>query len=168
MKSLFGLLLIFTCLVEAQTITTKNWQNHPAILEIRAIYKAVNAQIAAKKLKLEQTGTGGCPSWDLERSQYTDAKGLVRRYIKAGGSEDSAVTLEHTYDAQGRLRFVLVTAGAVNDTHLEERFYFDMAGKRLWSDRRETGPGYTFSEEDFLRELVWNPKRAFTAALPCR
>ncbi len=165
MKYFLGLLLLFG-VVQAQTITVKNWRSDPRILEVRGIYAAVNALVAKKLLKLEQKKFEYCPSWDLERSKLM-ADGVVRRYIKAGGSEDSAVTLEHTYDTRGRLRFVLVKAGAVNDTHLELRFYFDAAGKRVWLDRRQTGPGYTFADADFVREMVWVPKTAFLAAAPC-
>ncbi len=167
MRFALALLLGLLCVVHAQTTTNNNWQSHPAILEIRGIYADVNALIAQKKLKLEQKAFGYCPSWDLERKQYSSVNGVVRRYVKAGGSEDSAVTLEHTYDASGRLRFVLVKAGAVNDTHLEQRWYFDTSGKSLWVDRRMTGPGYTFSDADFLREMVRNPKKAFVAPPPC-
>ncbi len=166
MKYFLGLLLLVG-VVQAQTITAKNWRSDPRILEVRGIYAAVNTLIAKKLLKLEQKKFGYCPSWDLERSKFTAANGVVRRYIKAGGSDDSAVTFEHTYDDKGRLRFVLVTAGAVNDTHLELRFYFDAAGKRVWLDRRQTGPGYTFADADFIREMVWNPKKAFAGAAPC-
>ncbi len=166
MKFFLGSLLLVG-VVQAQTITVSNWRSDPRILEVRAVYATVNTLIARKRLKLERQRFGYCPSWDLERSKFSDASGVVRRYIKAGGSEDSAVTFEHTYDAQSRLRFVLVKAGAVNDTHLELRFYFDAAGKRVWLDRRQTGPGYTFADADFVREMVWNPKKAFVAAPPC-
>ena len=161
------ILLGLICVAHAQTITASNWQSHPAILEIRGIYAGVNALIAQKKLRLEQKAFGYCPSWDLERKRYASANGVVRRYVKTGGSDDSAVTLEHTYDVLGRLRFVLVKAGAVNNTRLEQRWYFDSSGKSLWVDRRQTGPIYTFSDADFLREMVRNPKKAFTAAPPC-
>jgi hypothetical protein len=63
---------------------------------------------------------------------------------------------------------VLVKADAVNDTQLELRFYFDATGKRVWLDRRQTGPGYTWSDADFVGEMVWNPKKAFVAAEPCK
>jgi hypothetical protein len=168
MKFLLGLVFVLASVAVAQTITAKNWQNHPDILEIRGIYTATNALITAKKLKLETKEFGYCPSWDLERKKYSDAKGTVRRYVKAGGSEDSAVTLEHTYDQNGKLRFVFVKAGAVNDTHEEWRFYFSAAGKRLWTDRRQTGPGYTFSESDFINAFVLEPKKAFASPAPCR
>ena len=167
MRFALALLLGLLCVAHAQTITARNWQSHPAILEIRGIYAGVNALIAQKKLRLEAKTFGYCPSWDLERKKYASANGVVRRYVKAGGSDDSAVTLDHTYDALGRLRFVLVKAGAVNDTQLEQRWYFDASGKQLWLDRRQTGPGYTFSDADFRREMVFNPKRAFAAAPPC-
>ncbi len=166
MKFFLGLLLLVG-VVQTQTITVNNWRNDPRILEVRTVYAAVNKLAVSKKLKLEQQKFGYCPSWDLERSKFTDANGVVRRYIKAGGSEDSVVTFEHTYDVRGRLRFVLVKAGAVNDTQLELRFYFDAAGKRVWLDRRQTGPGYTFFDADFVREMVWQPKKAFVAAPPC-
>jgi hypothetical protein len=146
MRFALAIMLGLLCVAHAQTITAKNWQSHPAILEIRGIYAGVNALIAQKKLILEAKTFGYCPSWDLERKQYINANGVVRRYVKAGGSDDSAVTLDHTYDALGRLRFVLVKAGAVNDTQLEQRWYFDVTGKSLWVDRRMTGHGYTFSD----------------------
>ena len=168
MRFLLGFTLILASVAVAQPITAKNWQNHPAILEVRRIYIETNALITAKKLKLETKKFGYCPLWDLERKKYSDMRGVVRRYVKAGGSEDSAVTLEHTYDSSGRLRFVLVTAGAVNDTHEEWRFYFSVSGQRLWVDRRQTGPGYTFFEDDFVKEFVLEPKKAFVAASPCR
>ena len=168
MRFSLAVLLGLLCVAHAQTITTDNWQSHPAILEIRGIYAGVGALIAQNKLKLEQKTFGYCPSWDLERKKYASANGVVRRYVKAGGSEDSAVTFDHTYDALGRLRFVLVKAGAVNDTQLEQRWYFDAGGKQLWLDRRQTGPGYTFSDADFRREMVQDPKKAFVAADPCR
>jgi hypothetical protein len=167
MKFFLGLLLLVG-VVQAQTITAKNWRNDPRILEVRAVYAAVNRLAARKILKLEQQKFGYCPSWDLERSKFTDAKGVVRRYVKAGGSDDSAVTLEHTYDARGQLRFVFVKAGAINDTHLESRFYFDVSRKLVWVDRRQTGPGYTFFDQDFINEMVWNPKKAFVAVEPCK
>lgn len=167
MRFALALLLGLLTIAYAQTITAKSWQSHPAILEIRGIYAQVNALIAQKKLTLEQKSGPYCPSWDLERKKYASANGVVRRYVKAGGSDDSAVTFDHTYDASGRLRFVFVKAGAVNDTQLEQRWYFDVNGKSLWIDRRQTGPGYTFSDADFLREMVRNPKKAFTDAPPC-
>ena len=167
MRFALALLLGLLCIAHAQTITAKNWQSHPAILEIRKIYADVNALIAQKKLRLEKKTFGYCPSWDLERTKYATANGVVRRYVKAGGGEDSAVTLDHTYDAAGRLRFVFVKAGAVNDTQLERRWYFDASGKSLWVDRRQTGTGYAFDDADFRREMVWNPKKAFMAAPPC-
>jgi hypothetical protein len=166
MRFFLGFLLLVG-VVQAQTITAKNWRNDPRIIEVRAIYGAVNALVVKKRLKLEKKEFGYCPSWDLERSKFIDFKGVVRRYVKAGGSDDSSVTLEHTYDARGRLRFVLVKADAVNDTQLELRFYFDATGKRVWLDRRQTGPGYTFFDADFVKEMVWIPKKAFAAVAPC-
>jgi hypothetical protein len=165
---LVGLIPLLLCVAGAQAITAKNWLTHPAILEVRGIYVAVNALVVGKKLKPESRRFEYCPSWDLRRTKYSDSRGIVRRYVKAGGSEDSAVTLEHTYDSSGRLRFVLVTAGAVNDTHEQWRFYFDATGKRLWLDRRQTGPGYAFAEQDFVKAFVLEPRKAFVAAPPCR
>jgi hypothetical protein len=167
-KTLLVLLLAFSSVAFAQAITARNWRSHPAIVEIRRIYTDVNALISAKQLRVASRRSGHCPSWDLERRQFTDSRGVVRRYVKAGGSEDSAVNLEHTYDTRGRLRFVFVRAGAVNDSRLEVRFYFDAAGKRIWTDRRSSGQGYTFSETDFLNEMARDPTRAFAAPLPCR
>ncbi len=50
-----------------------------------------------------------------------------------------------TTTTQGRLRFLFVKGGAVNDSAVELRIYFDEEGKRLWEDRKLVkGPGYTF------------------------
>lgn len=151
----------------AQPIAPSNWRNHPQIVEIRAVYRQV--------VNLGQTGWlhqrsktfGYCPALELERHLYTDARGVVRRYIVSGGGEDSSYTFDHIYDPQGHLRFVLVKGGAVNGSFLELRYYLKVNGAVLWADRRQGGPGYTWISnppEYFARQ----PQRAFAAPDPCK
>ena len=105
-----------------------------------------------------------------------DSKGVVRRYEKQGGSDDSALTWQHYYDKAARLRFVLITGGATNGAQLEHRIYFDESGKRIWEEHKYLkGPEYFFPE-------VWpeeqkpgqappiqksDPATAFRAKSPC-
>jgi hypothetical protein len=93
----------------------------------------------------------------------------VRYYEKQGGSDDSALKLQHYYDEAGRLRFVLITGGAVNGSELEQRIYFDEQGKRIWEEHKYTkGPGYTFPEIWPAEQLqLHDAAAAFAAKSPC-
>ena len=147
-------------------ITLQNWINHPRIVEVRQIYNQVAELRQQGKLRQQRKDFGYCPALDLERQLFSDAKNMVRLYISKGGGEDSAYTFEHTYDAQGRLRFVLVKAGAVNGSALELRFYLDTQGRILWQDTRATGVGYTWIT-DAPSHFAINPSTAFNAPNPC-
>lgn len=159
--------LLFAAGARAQELTKKTWRNDPRIAQVRALYESTNKLLSAKRLTVARKNELDCISWNSERTQYSDERGVVRRYVVGGGGEDSAVMFDHTYDAQGKLRFALVRAGAVNETTLELRFYFDAAGKLLWRDRKLIGPGYTWTEEDFERELAREPKVAFERKPEC-
>ena len=99
----------------------------------------------------------------------SDSRGRVRFYQSDAGSDDSALKTEHYYDEAGRLRFVFISGGAVNGSHLEHRIYFDEAGKRLWEEHTYTeGPGYTFPEiwpDERLQ--INNPAQKFASKSPC-
>lgn len=150
----------------AQPITASNWATHPRIREVRTIYLQVAHLRSQNKLHKTSKSFDYCPAIDLNRVLFTDAKGVVRFYQSGGGSDDSAATLEHTYDASGRLRFVLVKAGAVNNTHIEYRYYLSETGALLWKDQRIQGQGYPFP--DFRAYFAFDPKKAFAAPSPCR
>lgn len=153
-------------IAQAQPITASNWTNHPSIKGIRAIYQEVLALKQQNKLRKTSKFFEYCPALDLERTLFTDAKGLVRFYRFSGGSDDSAASLEHTYNTSGGLRFVLVKADALNDTHVEYRYYLSATGAVLWMDERRQGQGYPFS--NFRGLFAFNPKKAFAAPSPCR
>ena len=157
-----------------QPITETNWQNHAAIVQIRAIYQSIQKDEAAGRLrKIRKQWPGDCekqPYEDDERILYVDAKGAVRSYHFSGGSEDSSMTRALYYDQEGKLRFALIKAGAVNGTSLEHRVYLGADGARLWE--RQTllkGPGYTFPQREWPdADLVRRPKSAFDDNAPCQ
>lgn len=78
------------------------------------------------------------------------------------------VNRELIYDENGRLRFALITAGAVNNTRIEHRVYFSKSGEKIWEIQKLLeGPGYTFPKEWPVDELIQNPIGAFNDKSPC-
>lgn len=155
-----GLLLLSL----AQPLTAGNWAQHPQIVEVRRVYQKAQTLKQQNKLKKQQIKYEGCAALDLERTLWLEGQS-PRLYLQSGGSDDSAVSLEHTYDAKGRLRFVLVKAGAVNNTQIEYRYYIDAAGKVIWTDKRSSGPGYPFP--NFAVAFVFKPQQSLKAKNPC-
>jgi hypothetical protein len=152
-------------------ITKANWQRHPKIAQVRTIVQSVNAGMGRKSLRVRKRTFEYCePYEDTARTIATDAKGRVRFYVNEGGSDDSALKWEHYYDETGRLRFVLITGGAVNGSRLEHRIYFDENGKRLWEDHTyKKGPGYTFPEVWPDEQLqIKNPAAKFSSKSVCK
>jgi hypothetical protein len=151
-------------------VTRANWQQHPQIKRVRAIVQSVDASLGKGLYKLSKREFQYCePYQDTVRLMATDARGRVRRYEKQAGSEDSSLTLKHTYDEGGHLRFVFIKGGAVNGSELEHRIYFDDAGNRIWEEHKYVkGPGYTFPEVWPNEELqIKDPGKAFAAASAC-
>lgn len=151
-------------------ITKANWQRHPKIAQVRAIVQSVKAGMGRKSLRVRKRTFEYCePYEDTARTIATDMKGRVRFYVNEGGSDDSALKWEHYYDEMGRLRFVLITGGAVNGSRLEHRIYFDENGKRLWEDHTyKKGPGYTFPQVWPDEQLqIKNPAEKFSSKSPC-
>ena len=121
-------------------ITEKNWRNHPAIVEVRGIFSEIETGVKKKAFSpsavSEPAGTA-----------FRDASGRIRKFVTEGGSEDSAYTASQYYDSAATLRFIFVTAGAVNGAQAEYRVYFNAAGKKIWENRTlTTKQGYTFPE----------------------
>lgn len=74
------------------------------LLVIRQNYQAVNAAVAAGKFKASHKDFGDCgPARNSERTLWTDARGVPRKYVEAGGSDDSFVKLSAYLDGQGRV-----------------------------------------------------------------
>lgn len=154
--------------VAEEPITDSNWRNHPAIVEIRGLYDDVQKRLAAGELIETVREFGNCNPLPIAHTRHVDARGVIRHYLVDAGSEDSAYRIHHYYDAEGRLRFVFIDAGAVNGTLIEYRIYLDAAGRRLWEDRRLLeGPGYTFPSPWPEDMLVRRPDRAFASEQRC-
>lgn len=151
-------------------ITGANWQRHPKIKAVRAVYQTVKSGLSRKSLKVRTRRFDYCePYEDGTRVIATDASGRVRYYEKQAGSDDSALKWEHYYDEAGRLRFVLITGGAANGSQLEHRIYFGEDGKRLHEEHKYTkGPGYTFPAVWPNEQLqLSDPAAAFAATSRC-
>jgi len=168
---LFALMLgSSVCFAGAQDggeVTKENWRQHPKVVAVRNIYQAVNQ--GRKRLRMRTRTFEYCePGEDTGRIIGADASGHVRFYQREGGSDDSALKFEHYYDEAGRLRFVLITGGAVSGSKLEHRIYFDAEGKRIWEIRSFTDPGYTWPEVWPAEELqTSDPAARFASASPC-
>lgn len=150
------LMLLGTALA-AEPISAKNWQQHPQIQAVRAVYQQVQAALPNLKAQVHETEF-------CKRTLYTNAQGAVRLYRVEGGSDDSIQTRSYYYDQEGKLRFLLVQAGAVNGTNLEVRRYWDATGHKLWEVHKLLGgPGYPFG----AIPAILLPKLAFEAPYPC-
>lgn len=147
-------------------ITAKNWRKHPSIVAVRALYTENEKLERERKLKAERLEIS-CdgPGMETERVALRDETGHIRQYLLGLGGEDSGYTVEHHYDAQGRLRFLFAKGGAVNGSAMELRIYFDEGGQRLWEDRKRVkGPGYTFINPWPDELLVRDAEKAFKAS----
>lgn len=155
--------------VESDPVTADNWQNHPKTKAVRNIYKSVEDGISSERFKPERRIFEYCePYADILRVINTIPDGLVRKYQYEGGSDDSAIKVSHYYDDRGTLRFVFARAGAMNDTVVEYRIYFDEAGERFWHDHRlVAGPGYTFPLIWPEEWLIRKPRASFVAKNSC-
>ena len=151
-------------------VTSKNWRNHPEIVEVRNIYKSVREAIDSKKLQKDVREFDYCePYVDTVRVLYVDHRGVVRNYYFSGGSDDSAMRRDLYYDLNGKLRFAFIQAAAANGTRIEHRIYFSPDGRRLWEMQSyRKGPGYTFPTEWPEEDLIRDPKKAFETMSPCK
>ena len=93
---------------------------------------------------------------------YVDQENKVSKYIQEAGSDDSALKSNFYYDKSFKLRFVLITGGAVNGSELEHRIYFNENGERI-SESHEyiNGPGYTFPNPWPESEIVLDPIKEY-------
>lgn len=165
---------------DPDAITSVNWQQHPKIKAVRSVVESVNDGLKKGAFKISVRKFQYCePYEDTLRKMAVDSKGVVRRYEKQAGSEDSGLTWEHYYDEAGRLRFVFISGGASNGAKLEHRVYFDESGKRIWEEQKYVkGPRILFpkvwpddqnrkpDEAPPIQKSV--PAKAFRASSPCR
>ena len=151
-------------------ITEANWQQHPKIKAVRSIVQSIDAEISKGRFKTSERNFEGCgEGYHTLLRKAVDEKGVVRRYETHGGTEDHALKFQQYYDASGRLRFAFIEGGAVNETLIENRIYFDETGKRLWEEHKLLkGPGYpgfsSFSDE---RLSMTGAAKSFAEGSPC-
>ncbi len=144
----------------AQSLTAATWNKDPRIVAVRAVVSEIETAIKAGNYRHDITEFGyEQPYRDMLRETYTDKYGRIRKIAREAGSDDSALTWNYYYDQTGRLRFVFITGGAVNETEIEHRLYFDESGARLYEFQKLIkGPGYTFPHIWPDEDLIFNPK----------
>lgn len=153
-----------------QPVTRKNLRTHPEIGLVRTEYELIERALSEGRLTQETSEFPDCLMYegDLKRSVWRDDRGRIRLLVAEQGSDDSTVTLRHSYDDAGRLRFVFITGGAVNDSKLEHRVWLSPLGKRLWEEHKYVaGPGYTFPRVWPDKELATNATERWSRALRC-
>ncbi|HVE82603.1 MAG TPA: hypothetical protein VND93_07135 [Myxococcales bacterium] len=151
-----------------EPITKKNWLAHPKIAAVRAVVQQNEDAIKAKGFKHQERKDcdmegAGEESEAVDR----DGAGVIRKYVHEVRTEDSGYRAEAHYDEKGRLRFVFARRGAMNESSGEFRIYFDEDGKRLWTDAREKGPGYTWMKDFPDAWLQKDPEKAWKNPPPC-
>lgn len=134
----------------------------------QTVEREVNEALARRMLSAEAREFANCPPLGSRHERFRDRSGVTRLYRTEQGSDDSSVATRQYYDREGRLRLVLIEAGAVNGTQLRDRIVFDAAGQRMRETRRRiAGPGYTFSTRWPDSWLVPAPDRSFLSSDPC-
>jgi len=136
----------------------------------RAVFREVVAKRESNSLEAHARTFEFCELYhDGSRVLLLESSGAPRYYQRGAGSGDSSVTWSHYYDIAGRLRFVLISAGAVNGTHVLHRIWFDETGERVREEqKRVEGPGYPFPGSPWPDEdLVRDPKAAFESPNVC-
>lgn len=123
-------------------ITKSNWATHPAIVKIRALVHAIDANISSL---VAHRDSADCDDGRIQviATLFDDSSGTPRKYEVEGGSDDSAGEATYYYDAHGVVRFAFAITNAINGTQREDRAYFDSAGVKLFqTSRLLAGPGY--------------------------
>ena len=144
-----------------ESINESNWLYHPRIASIRAIVGEIDSQIEKGIFTHTKKEQGyDQPYKDVLREAFFDRNGTIRKFIRSGGSDDSAVTSKYYYDEHGHLCFAYILGGAVNGTHIQHRIYFDTKGSRIWEIQKLVeGPGYTFPTEWPAEDIVMEPTK---------
>ena len=142
-------------------INDRNWQSHPKIIAIRKIVNSANAEVKSGAYKTEHRICE--EGWFSRLRIARDAKGTVRWYQHYQEGEDSSWDDNYYYDDAGRLRFVLMTSYAINETREQHRAYFDESGRLIYHGRRLLkGKGYFGPPVEDLEKLAqMDPKKDF-------
>lgn len=146
---------------DEEEINEANWNNHPAIKEIREIYNTIEASIKSNELFITNETKDTDSRFTKDFSIYKDKNQVVKKYIEESGSEDSGYTASYYFDALNKLRFVFLELGATNGTNVEYRLYFDAQENKIWEhETLVKGPGYPFSDADEYLTIL-DPVKSF-------
>ena len=115
-----------------------------AIARLDRLQRSVDRALKKGRLKSEACNETDPPTADYALDR--DRKGRVRRFTSGYGSEDSVMVDVTYYDLKGRPRLITRTAGAVNGTHLNIRFYYNTKGVQFARRDKKEGVGYPFGE----------------------
>ena len=141
----------------AQEIDDKNYYNHPDIVSIRKVYNKVESNL---RLRVYDTllvnNEYSEPYEDTRRKYYIDKNGVVRKFIRFGGSGDSAAERAYYYDSQGKLVFVFINAGAANGTSIEQRIYFKNDNRIFEKKTKKSGPGWGFPDIWHENDIIYD------------
>lgn len=161
-KALFIIIvLLFAPTVYSnEIISDENWFRQPKIIEIHNIFNEINNSIYLEEFSFDIWYSEDYqPYSDSVRKIYCDTNGIIRRLNIEKGSDDSAIISNYFYDSFGNLRYILITAGAVNGSSLIHKIYFDINGNRIWELHEYIdGPGYTFPAIWPEEEVIYNPQ----------
>ncbi len=132
-------------------------------------YNEVSSLLQSDGLITSKREFSYCQAYvDTLRQMALDKNDVVRYYRNEAGSDDSSVIIENYYDSSGGLQFILITAAAVNGTHLKHYIYLDTSGERFLEEQKLlSGPGYTFPTIWPEEEIIFEPKVAFQTDNPC-
>jgi len=144
--------------LSAQEITEENWLTHPRIKDIRLIFGEIEEGISSGRYQHHAYSYEyDEPYMDTQRDYYLDPNGTIRKCMRFGGSGDSAIGRYYFYDEKGNLVFFFAKAGAVNETTVEHRIYFE-GGKRIWEKKKKlTGPGWGFPNPWPTHDIIYSP-----------
>ena len=145
-------------------INDKNWQSNPKIVAIRQMVNSTTAEVRNGAFKTEHRICE--EGWFSRLRIARDAKGTVRWYQHYQEGEDSSWDDNYYYDDAGRLRFVLMTSYAINNTREQHRAYFDESGHLIYHGRRLLkGTGYFGPPVEDLKGLPqMDPQKDFAEA----
>ncbi|MFT2721294.1 hypothetical protein ACMT4L_14965 [Deinococcus sp. A31D244] len=133
------------------------------VQDIRTLYGLIEQNVSRGEYTVKQKKLAYCAgAIDQSRTLWSDDKGIARKYVESGGSDDSAVTSSYYLSSKGLIQFVLIEVGSVNGSSESLRLYFDAYGRivRFIAQPERNGtPLWSFLRLDV--------NRAFNAPYSC-
>ncbi len=97
----------------AESITVDNWEKDARVVEILAVVKGIQADVASGKLKKSHKDLCADQMGESYREKVVDGTNRVRELVFSGGGEDSVTTSTYDFDAQGDLRYVFTVENRI-------------------------------------------------------